>query len=1043
MHSQNVNSIAELDAGTDIAIIGLACRFPGARDATEFWANLEAGRESIRNVSDEEYLAAGGDPTGLTDPYLVRVEADFPDMDCFDAKFFDYSPAEAELLDPQQRLFLECGYHALENAGYHPARYQGAIGVYAGAPESQYYLNNLYPRLAGAPASVTGFAMQTANASGMLSTRLSYQLGLRGPSITVQTACSTSLVAVHLACQDLLNYSTDMALAGGVALYPAARRGYRYVPDGPFSPDGHCRAFSADAAGMVGGSGVGLVVLKRLSDALQDRDHIRAVIKGTAINNDGNRKVGLTAPSVQGQSEVIVMAQELAQVSAEEISYLEAHGTGTPVGDPIEVTALTEAFGRSIDRRQFCALGSVKTSIGHLDAAAGVASLIKTVLALEYRTIPPSLNFTEPNPLIDFANSPFWIVTTATPWHSDNGPRRAGISSFGIGGTNAHAIVEEAPSRPSVHRVLTWSILPMSAKTRGALEIMTAELGAYLLAHPEVHIADVAHTLQCRNGHFPYRGTTVCRSTEEAVEMLLGAGSDIERVDTSDRPVAFLFPGGGAHYDRMGLDLYRSEPVYRAVIDRSAEILQPVLGYDLRSVLYAEQDQSPYGTTLLDGTGITRRSAAYPAVVATEYALAQLLQSWGVQPMGLLGHSLGEYTAACLAGVFSLEDVLPLVAERERLIASVGGRMLSVQLDAPQCAVRYLSGRLSLAALNAPMSCVVSGPADEIAELEKRLTADDVQHQRLRTPGATHSALLDPVLDELANAVGKIELHEPQLPFISSLTGTWITPEQATDKTYWVRQTRMPVHFAEGLAQLHTGTRPVLLEVGPTHGLAKLAQLQLGPGTSAIPAMRHGYAPYDDQQFLCHAIAQLWTQGVAMDWTSVTEQPRWRVSLPGYPFERERFWLAAPTSQPGSDNLTETPPRFLGGASGAPALDIPAVPEVTHAFNESDEAESVTAKLSAVAVLDNTAPQSADTTLPKTSLEYELTAIWGEVLGVADIGLHNNFFELGGHSLLALQIVQRCKDRLNLIVTVQQLFTTRTLADLIQALTSSASREGS
>jgi len=1039
VHSQDVNSIAELDPSTDIAIIGLACRFPGARNATEFWANLEVGRESIRDVSDEEYLAAGGDPVALTDPYLVRVESDFPDMDCFDAKFFDYSPAEAELLDPQQRLFLECGYHALEDAGYHATRYSGAIGVYAGAPESQYYLNNLYPWLAGAPASVAGFAMQTANASSMLSTRLSYQLGLRGPSIAVQTACSTSLVAVHLACQDLLNYSADMTLAGGVALYPAARRGYRYVPDGPFSPDGHCRAFSADAAGMVGGSGVGLVVLKRLADALADRDHIRAVIKGTAINNDGNRKVGLTAPSVQGQTEVIVAAQELAQVSAEEISYLEAHGTGTPVGDPIEVTALTEAFGHSTARRQFCALGSVKTSIGHLDAAAGVASLIKTVLALEHRTIPPSLNFTEPNPLIDFANSPFWVVTTATPWRSDNGPRRAGVSSFGIGGTNAHAIVQEAPPRPTVHRVPTWSILPVAAKTRDALEIMTTELGIYLRTHPELDIIDVAHTLQCRNGPFPYRSATVCRSTEEAVEMLLGAGSDIGRPEAPDRPVAFLLPGGGAHYDRMGLDLYRGEPVYRAVIDRSAEILQPVLGYDLRSVLYAEQDQLPDGTTLLDGEGTSRRSAAYPAVVATEYALARLLHSRGVQPIGLLGHSLGEYAAACLAGVFSLEDVLPLVAERERLIALVGGRMLSVQLDAPRCAARYLSGHLSLAALNAPTSCVVSGPADEIAGLETRLTADDVQHQRLRTPGAAHSAMLDPVLDELASAVGKVELQEPQLPFISGLTGTWITKEQATDPAYWVRQSRMPVHFAEGLTQLHTGTRPVLLEVGPTHGLAKLAQLQLGPGTIALPAMRHGYAPYDDQQFFYRAIAQLWTQGVVMDWTSVTKQPGWRVPLPGYPFERERFWVAAPTTQQGPENLAETPPGFLGGAAGSPALGVIAVPEVTRASNG---AESISTGLPAEALLDTT-PQALDSVAPETSLEDKLAAIWREALGVADIGLHDNFFELGGHSLLALQIVQRCKDRLNLVVTVQQLFTTRTLAGLVQALTSSASQKGS
>jgi phthiocerol/phenolphthiocerol synthesis type-I polyketide synthase E len=904
---QSVNSLVESDASTDIAIIGLACRFPGARDVTEFWANLEAGRESIRDVSEKEYLAAGGDPAALNDPYLVRVESDFPDIDCFDARFFDYSPAEAEWLDPQQRVFLECGYHALEDAGYHATHYPGTIGVYAGANESRYYLDNVYPRLAGAPLSTTSLAMETANMLGILPTRLSYHLGLRGPSVSVQTTCSTSLVAVHLACQDLLNYDADMALAGGATINTALRLGYRHVPDGPLSPDGRCRAFSADGAGMSSGNGVGLVVLKRLVDALTDRDHIRAVIKGTAINNDGDRKVGLIAPSVQGQAEVIVAAQELAQVSPEDISYLEAHGTGTLVGDPIEVAALTGAFRRGTDRKQFCALGSVKTNIGHLLSAAGIAGLIKTVLALEHQIIPPSLNFARPNPLIDFANSPFWVVTTATPWQCD-GPRRAGVSAFGFGGTNAHVIVQEAPSRPVVQRSPAWSILPLAAKTPSALEAMAGELGAYLGAHPELDIVDVAHTLQCRSGPFPHRRTTVCRGTAEAAEILLGGGLDTGQAEAADRPVVFLFPGAGAHYNLMGRDLYRSEPVYRSVIDRSAEVLAPVLGYDLRSVLYAEQDTLTDSPTLLDGDGATRRSAAYPAVVATEYALASLLLSRGVRPAGLLGHSLGEYAAACLAEVFSLEDVLPLVAERERLIASVGGLTLSVQLAAQHCNDRYLSGQLSLTAINAPRSCVVSGPANEIAQLEARLTADKVTHLRLRTPGAVHSALLDPVLDELAIAVGKADLREPQLPFVSSLTGTWITKEQATDPTYWVRQSRMTVQFAEGLTQLHTDIRPVLLEVGPSHGLAKLAELQLGPDTITLPAMRHGQAPYDDQQFLYRAIAQLWTHGVPVNWASLTEQSGWRVSLPGYPFERKRFWLDAPAADPHIDHDRPTLP---------------------------------------------------------------------------------------------------------------------------------------
>lgn len=930
MGNQNTSNLAEPDGDTDIAIIGLACRFPGARNATEFWENLEAGRESVRDVSEEEYLEAGGDPAALNDPYLVRVESDFPEMDCFDAKFFGYSLAEAELLDPQQRIFLECGYHALEDAGYYAADYPGAIGVYAGADESRYYLNNLYPWLTGSPTSMTAFSAQTANSSGMLSTRLSYHLGLQGPSIFVQTTCSTSLVAVHLACQDLLSYAADMALAGGVQLNPLLRHGYRYVPDGPFSPDGRCRAFSADAAGMSAGNGVGLVVLKRLVDAIADGDHIRAVIKGTAINNDGNRKTSLIAPSVQGQVEVIIAAQELAQVSAGEISYLEAHGTGTLVGDPIEIAALTEAFNRSTDRRQFCAIGAVKTNVGHLLAAAGIAGLVKTVLALEHQIIPPSLNFTQPNPLINFADSPFWVVTTATPWKAGDGPRRAGVSSFGFGGTNAHAIVQEAPSRAVVPRSSAWSILPLAAKTPSALKAMTRNLSAYLHVHPELDIADVAHTLQCRSGPFPYRGVTVCRGIDAATDILSNEW-DIAQAETNDRPVTFLFPGAGAHYERMGLDLYNSEPVYRRVIDRSAEILQPVLGYDLRSTLYAEQDDSPpTATKTLDGDA-SRRSAAYPAVVATEYALATLLISRGVRPAGLLGHSLGEYAAACLAGVFSLEDVLPLVAERERLIASAGGLTLSVQLDAQHCTTRYLSGQLSLTAINAPMLCVVSGPAAEVTQLEERLTADAVQHQRLRTPGAVHSALLDPVLDELATIIGEIELREPQMPFVSSLTGTWITREQAIDLTYWVRHTRKTVQFAAGLSQLYTTSRPVLLEVGPSHGLAKFAKLQLGSDTVALPAMRHPHTSYNDQQFFYRAIAQLWTHGVPTDWTSITEQKRWRLPLPGYPFERKRFWIDAPATRFGQDSLPEARPRFLNKSQRSTETDV--TPEVDHSID--------------------------------------------------------------------------------------------------------------
>ncbi|MFJ9106247.1 beta-ketoacyl synthase N-terminal-like domain-containing protein [Streptomyces sp. NPDC102405] len=889
-----MDSSTDLATDLDIAIIAMEGRFPGATNLEQFWENLAAGREAVTHFSDEQYLAAGGDPRGLDDPYLVKAEAVVEDIDQFDAAFFGYRTRDAELMDPQHRLLLECSHHALEQAGYVPDAYPGAIGVYAGASMSKYWLFNVYPHLIGSQDSLELLNAAYGSTDSSLATRISYALNLKGPSLYVQTACSTSLVAVHLACQDLLSYRCDMALAGGASISPARHRGYRYVTDGPYAPDGHCRAFDADAQGMFPGDGAGVVLLKRLTDALADGDRIRGVIKGSAVNNDGDRKVGFTAPSVPGQAEVITAAHAVAAVDADSITYVEAHGTATPVGDPIEVSALTQAFAQSTQRAQFCALGSVKTNIGHLDAAAGVAGLIKTVLALEHRMIPPSLHFHTPNPLIDFTDSPFYVPTALTPWTEGTTPRRAGVSSFGIGGTNAHLVVEQAPPPLASGPAPSWSLLTLSAKTPTALETMTRNLGAHLGDHRELNIADVAHTLQTGRQHHPYRRTLMVTDTAQAAATL----QDPERHGMSTSPgetgkpaPVFMFPGWGAQYPDMGAQLYETEPVYRSEIDACADILLPVLGKDLRDILFptfrpaAETVQAELDPAV-----------DFPAIVATEYAMARLLMSKGITPKAMIGHSLGEYTAACLADVISLKDVLPLVAERGRLFTQAGtGSMLAVSLGADQIQ-RYLGGEVSLAAINGRGMCTVSGPVAAIGELEHRLTADGIDHRSLRIASAAHSSLLDPILDAYEAAVARVELREPTLPFLSNVTGTWITAQQATDPAYWRRHTRDTVRFADGLDEVCADHEAVLLEVGPGQTLTKLAQRHLRTQT-AIPSMRQARSQESDASFLLQALGQLWLRGVQIDWLTVSgRQPRTRVPLPGYPFERRRYWIDPPSA---------------------------------------------------------------------------------------------------------------------------------------------------
>lgn len=896
-NNQSTAEFIETLQGTEIAIIGMACRVPGATTVAQFWQNLRNGVESITFFSPAELLAAGCDPALIQDPHYVPANGCIADPDLFDAAFFGFTPREAQLLDPQQRLFLEAAAEALENAGYGADAYRGLVGVYAGCGFSTYLLDQLAPN--DDLMQKDGYQIVIATGHDFLPTRVSYKLNLCGPSVNVQTACSTSLVAVHLACQSLLEGDCDLALAGGVSVPFPQTNGYLYQTDMIASADGHCRAFDAQASGTVGGSGLGIVVLRRLADALAAGDTIYAVIKGSAINNDGAQKVGFTAPSVTGQAQVISNAQASAGVDPATITYVEAHGTGTKLGDPVEIAALTQAFRRQTGKQQYCALGSLKTNVGHLDTAAGVAGLIKTTLALYHKQLPPSLHFTTPNPQIDFANTPFYVNTQLTDWPTNGSPRRAGVSSFGIGGTNAHVVLEEAPRREPSGASRPWQLLLLSAKSPDALAQATINLAAHLQEQPDLPLADVAYTLAVGRHHHPYRKLVVCQSVDDAIHHLKGENSPgrlyANFCATEKRPVAFMFPGQGAQYVNMGRELYEREPSFRQAVDDCAKILQPHLGLDLRDLLYPKPEHTTESAQQLDQTANTQ-----PALFVIAYALAQLWRSWGVQPQALIGHSIGEYVAATLAGVLSLPDALKLVAIRGRLMQSLPtGAMLAVSLPQAELAARLRSGQalenaLTLAAINGPDRCVVSGPSAAIAAYQQQLTEQGIACRRLHTSHAFHSAMMDSILAAFTEQVKAVKLHPPQIPYLSNVTGMWICAEEATDPAYWAKQLRQPVDFAGGLETLLKEPDLILLEIGPGRTLSMLATPYARQQQTVLWSLPHPHEAQSDVAFLLAMLGKFWAAGGSVDWSGFyAQEQRHRLPLPTYPFERKRYWIEA------------------------------------------------------------------------------------------------------------------------------------------------------
>ena len=897
--------------GTEVAVIGMAGRFPGADTLDEFWEMIAAAREGITTFGDAELRAAGIPQALLDDPSFVKRLGVLRDVEGFDAAFFGYSPREAEVLEPAHRLFLEVAWEALENAGADPSRGSRAVGVYAGSGEANYTRANILSR----PELVEAlgwFSINIGSNKDFFATRAAYKLDLRGPAVGVQTGCSTSLVAVHLAVQALLGRECDLALAGGSSIVVPHRTGYQWAPGGIMSTDGSCRAFDAAATGTAGGNGAGAVVLKRLEDALADGDTIRAVIRGSAVNNDGGLKVAFTAPSVEGQAAVIREALTVADVDPSTIRYVEGHGSGTEMGDPIEIAALAEAFAGVPGARR-TAVGSVKSNIGHADAAAGIAGFIKTVLALENRTVPPTANFRAPNPRIDFARSPFYVSAEAERWERDGAPRRAGVSSFGIGGTNAHIVLEEAPApRPSTSR-RPWHLLTLGARTATALDASAARLAAHLRAHPELALADVAHTLQSGRREMAHRRVLVVRDGEDVASLLEGAQPDrvvSGTVDDRLRSVAFLFPGVGDQYPQMARGLYEGEPAFRGEVDRCAALLRERFGIDLLAALYpgAAPDEAAPGAGIDLRRMLARDAAdpaagalnqtelAQPAVFVIEYALARLWMSWGIRPAAVIGHSLGEYAAAVVAGVFTLEDALELVTARGRMIQQLpAGAMLAVPLSAHAVGPFLVDGA-AVSTINAPELCVVGGSPDAVEAVRAKLEAAGHTARYLATTHAFHSPQMEPLVPAVREMVGRMRLAAPRIPFVGNVTGTWITAAQATDPAYWARHIREPVQFERGVAELLGDGGRVLLEMGPGQTLSTFVrQRPDSAGVPVIPTVRYPYDRTGDTAFALGALGRVWLAGVTPDWAAFHRgESLRRIPLPTYPWERQRYWIDAP-----------------------------------------------------------------------------------------------------------------------------------------------------
>lgn len=970
---QRIGRTSQDPLSDGVAVIGMAGRFPGAASIEQLWSNLCNGVESITFFTPEE-LDPSVEDYLRNDPDYILARGFIEDADKFDAAFFGITPREAAVMDPQQRIFLELAWCALENAGYTSERFPGLIGVYAGVGDNHYYPINLLSnpeelRIVG------NLALEYGNEKDYIATRTSYHLNLTGPSVSASTGCSTSLLSVDNAFHALVNYECDMALAGGVDVGVPQKRGFLFQEGGVFARDGHCRPFDAGATGTLFNDGAGVVVLRRLADALSAGDTIYAVIRGSAKNNDGARKASFLAPSVEGQATVVALAQSRANIHPDTISYIEAHGTGTPIGDPIEVEALCRAFRARTEKTQFCWLGSIKGNIGHPTIASGVAGFIKACLALYHEKIPPTLNYEKPNPRIDFPSTPFKMVDRLQPFPRGNKPRRAGVSSFGFGGTNVHTILEEAPATiRGSGASRSWKLLPVSAKSPQALVRSSTNLRDFLEANPATNLSDAASVLQRGRAPFAHRSFIVAKTVQDACNELQSPspGFSGKRICEARNPeVVFMFPGQGAQYINMGRSLYDDEPVFRSILDECVAILEPHLGCDLRSFLFPRAGDEDSAALSLTDTFYTQ-----PAIFSLEYSLAKLWEHWGIRPSLMIGHSIGEFTAACLAGVFELSDVLGLVAARGRLMRGLPqGSMMSVRAESTGIEHR-LPGTCSIAAINGPRLCVIAGPVDAIEDFGKVLISEGIACQLLHTSHAFHSPMMDPIIEPFLELVSKVPLREPKLPMMSTLRGEPMRTEDIMDPNYWAAHMRSTVRFSQGISHVLQVPGRVLLELGPRQTLSVLARQHTGSTAAAAITSALGDTAGTDAEWRASltAVGQLWLAGVDINWDTFNDTGnRLQIPLPTYPFERTRHWLE-PRARPAEQVSPMQSPTGFNHQSAPKEIEM--------------------------------AADAIGASSPEDDLIKQLKKTFGAISGVdyTGIGTETTFFELGLDSLLLTQI---------------------------------------
>lgn len=990
-----------------IAVVGISLRFPGADTVAAFWNNLVNKKDCITTLSVEEIRAAGIPESVISQKNYVPRGGRISNPGLFDAAFFGFSPKDAKLLDPQQRLFLKCGWEAIESAGYNVNKLDCPVGVFGGSSFNYYLLNNL---ISNPELLSQYFELQTLFSSDkdFLATRLSYKFNLKGPSFTIQSACSTSLVAIHVACQSLLTYQCDMALAGGVSLAIPWWNGYLVGEADIRSPDGVCRPFDKSANGTLFGEGAGVVVLKRLEDAVNDGDMVYAVIKGTAINNDGSLKAGYTAPSVEGQTDVVTTAIETAGISAADLSYIETHGTGTPLGDPVEISALTKAFRHYTTNNNCCGIGSVKASIGHLDAAAGIASFIKTVLALHNKVLPASLNFSEPNPLCNFDTSPFYVVKDTQPWTvRENNRRIAGVSSLGVGGTNVHVILEEAPARKISPVNKAWHILPLSARSGTSLKKGASVFSEYLGSVTDESLENIAFTMQQGRQHFPFRQYIVTDSTIDGAKRFSESASFDHSELSLDihSKVAFMFSGQGSQYLNMGKDLYSSNKTFRTIFDTCCDKLDTLMGQDIRKILFSDDTAN---SSILQKTEITQ-----PLLVSFEIAVAKAWEEMGIVPSGLIGHSIGEYSAACLAGVLTLEETLAVVVERGKIMAACpAGKMLSISCTVDTLQPLLHDASIELALVNSPSLCVVAGDSIAIDQFQKELESKNISCRALHTSHAFHSALMEGAVEPFTNFMKTIRLRPPSIPFISNTTGTWIEQSDACDPHYWGRQIRSRIDFSGGINQLIKEDYHVFIEIGPGNTLSTFCSNTFnspdmpwkneGKKITVCTSVRHSKADGNDNAHLLSALATLWKKGLNVEWNRLYKnEKQLRVPLPLYQFDEKQYWIE--------------PTIRLNYGVGIPLENNQTAADSNYRSEEIEMESNIS---------ESSELSSADI------IRNELAQIWKTVLGIDEVDYSASFFELGGDSLSAVQMFSKIHQKTGVNLQLATLFETPSIATL-------------